>query len=209
MHVPCAHLKAVHIFFDHGQITRIHDFRDYGQSCLRARLGEEPKPFFAQPLKTVWRSARFECAATQDFRAGFFHNPRDGENLLSAFHRAWTANQNDLFVFAHWYATDGYGGRATGIARGKFVGFQHGHDGFYARHGGKRFFAKQRFGPNHTDDDSRGAATDVRVQPEIAHTGDDPIDLLLSRVGLRDDDHISTGGIIRMPPPRIFCKPRC
>ena len=104
---------------------------------------------------------------------------------------------------AHYYR-----GSSARIARRKFVRLQHGDDGFHACHCRNRLFAKERFGPDYTDDHARSAAADLCFKPELAHARDDALDLFFSGVRLRDDDHIPGSGIMRMPTPGIFCKPR-
>ena len=69
MHVAGANLKTVGVFLDHREIARIHHFGDHRQTCFRARFRKETKPLFAQPLKTIWRSARLKRATAQNFRA--------------------------------------------------------------------------------------------------------------------------------------------
>jgi hypothetical protein len=46
------------------------------------------------------------------------------------------------------------------------------------------------------------------LKPKLAYARNDPLDLFLSGVWLRNDDHVFGGGIIRMPWSEIFCKPR-
>ena len=99
-------------------------------------------------------------------------------------------------------------GGAARIARRKLVWLQHGDDGFHARHRGDRLLAKQRLGSDYANDHARGASADLCLQPELAYTRDDPLDLFFGGVWLRDDDHIPGSGIMRMQIPRIFCKPR-
>jgi hypothetical protein len=48
----------------------------------------------------------------------------------------------------------------------------------------------------------------LRLKPKFANARDDPLDLFLGSVWLRDDDHISGSGIMRMAWAGIFCKPR-
>jgi hypothetical protein len=99
-------------------------------------------------------------------------------------------------------------GGAARIPRGKFVRLQHGDDRFDARHRGNRLLAKQRLRSDYANDYARRATADLCLQPELAYTRDNPLDLLLGSVWLGNDDHIPGSGIIRMPIPGIFCKPR-
>src|SRR6266545_5024701 len=106
LHVAGADLKTIRVFFDHGKVARVHDFCDYRQACFRAGLSEKPKPIFTQSLKTVGGRARLERAAAQNFRARFFYDPRNRENLLFALDRAWAGNENYIFFSAHWDGTN-------------------------------------------------------------------------------------------------------
>ena len=194
MHVPGADLQAVCVLLDHGEIARVHDFSNHGQARLRARFGEKAKSLFAQPLKTVWGSPRFKRAAAQNFCARFFHDRRDRLNLFSTFNRARTANKDNILVFAQAHVANCHTGGAARVARGKFVWLQHRDDCFHARHRGNRLFAKERLRPNYADDHARCATTDLCLEPELAYASDDPLDLFLSGVWLRDDDHILAAG---------------
>jgi hypothetical protein len=129
--------------------------------------------------------------------------------LLPAFDGAGPANQNHVFICAHPHSANVDRGGSAGFAGREFVRLEHRHDRFHSGHGGERLFAKERFGTYHADDHARRAAADLRVESEFAHSRNDPIDLFVSGVRLRDNDHNSTSGIMRMPPPRIFCKPGC
>src|SRR5947208_15155952 len=86
---------------------------------------------------------------------------------------------------------------AARIPPGKFVRFQHRDDRFHARHRGNRLLAKQRLRPDYANDDARRPTADLCLQPELAYTRDNPLDLFFGGVWLRDYDHIPGSGIIR------------
>ena len=46
LHVARADLEAVRVFLDHREISRVHDFRDDGQTGLAPRFGEKPETVF-------------------------------------------------------------------------------------------------------------------------------------------------------------------
>ena len=43
MHVASSDLETVSVFFDHGEIARVHDFGDHRQARFRAGFGKKPK----------------------------------------------------------------------------------------------------------------------------------------------------------------------
>src|SRR5439155_22505951 len=43
VHVESSDLETVSVFFDHGEIARVHDFADYRQARFRAGFGKKPK----------------------------------------------------------------------------------------------------------------------------------------------------------------------
>ena len=111
-------------------------------------------------------------------------------------------------MFSQAHVANCHRGSAARIARGKFVGLQDGDDRLHAGHRGQRLFAKERVRSDDTYDHTRRAAGDLCLEPELADARDDPLDLFLGGAWLRDDNHIPGNGIIRMPVPGIFCKPR-
>jgi hypothetical protein len=59
-----------------------------------ARLGEQAETFFAESLKGVWRSPRFEGATTQNFRTRGFDGFRNADKLVTIFDRTWATHEH-------------------------------------------------------------------------------------------------------------------
>ena len=98
LHVACAHLQDIGIFGHQLDIVTVHHFSHYLQSRSLPGLGKKLQTLFFQPLKTVWRSARLECAAPKDPGAALLYYVGDFQYLLARFDAARAGHDLQLFA---------------------------------------------------------------------------------------------------------------
>src|SRR5437870_7416076 len=69
LHVACADLNHVAVLLNKFKAVFIECFSHNLQTVSLANFSENFETFFSQPLESIRRSARLECAATKETRA--------------------------------------------------------------------------------------------------------------------------------------------
>ena len=103
LHISCANLHKINGFFKHGDVYRIHDFGNDGQTCQLLCFYQQLQTIALQTLECVGGGSGLECAATQQTCACRFDSFCDFTNLRFAFNGTGTCDNLEIAA-ADFYA---------------------------------------------------------------------------------------------------------
>ena len=190
LHVPRPHLKDVRVLGHHRDEGPVHHLRDHQQTEAIPGVPEDLESLLPQPLEAVGRGARFERTAPQHDRAGPLHDLRNRHRLFAILHRAGAGHNGELLPADPQLSdSDDRILRAESTAR-ELVGLSDPQHLVYAGQN----LQIPRIHPGLVSDsaDHRPAhpCRAMDIEPQLAQTRDDALNLFLRCGGLHHNHHL-------------------